>query len=58
MTEEEICTFSRWMVLLYSEQGSSCCELLLFATVNQEVNCSYSVLSLLEGYTCYLLFGE
>ena len=45
MTEGEICTFSNWMFLLYSERGSSCCELLLFATVNQEeMNCSSSVL--------------
>lgn len=50
MTEDEICTFSNWMFLLYSERESSRCELLLFATVNQEeMNCSYSVLFLSAG---------
>lgn len=50
MTEDGICTSSNRMFLLYSDRESSCHELLLFATVNQEeMNCSYAMLFLSDG---------
>lgn len=53
--EDEICTSSNWMFLLCCERESYFCELLLFATVNQEeMNCSYlsCVFSLSWKNTC------